>query len=303
MPKPFTMSDRLSAAILTVTAVLCFSSTDALGKLIISQGVDPMFASMVRFLIQGFLVAVIFRVWAGPARFLPGRGRVTLQLFRGALLVVSGALVFLAVQTLHLAELVSIIFLAPMMITLMARLFLGERIEWQRYGAILAGFSGVLVIVRPGFQGIDPGHVYAFLATSTYSGFSVLTRLMGSSQSQESMMIMPSLVALVAMAPPVLALAPVPSMSSHWIVMVAMGVLNTLGQFLMLSAYRRANASDVAPYIYAQMVWAVALGWLLFAELPDLWTISGSALIVASGLYLVLRDRRIAEVEVTTRAS
>ena len=116
-------------------------------------------------------------------------------------------------------------------------------------------------------------------------------------------MIMPSLVALVAMAPPVLALAPVPSMSSHWIVMVAMGVLNTLGQFLMLSAYRRANASDVAPYIYAQMVWAVALGWLLFAELPDLWTISGSALIVASGLYLVLRDRRIAEVEVTTRAS
>jgi drug/metabolite transporter (DMT)-like permease len=154
-----------------------------------------------------------------------------------------------------------------------------------------------------GFQGIDPDHVYAFLATATYSGFSILTRLMGSSQSQESMMIMPSLVALVVMAPPVLALSPVPDLPLHWVLMLLMGGLNTVGQFLMLSAYRRASASDVAPYIYAQMVWGVSLGWLLFAELPDRWTIAGSAVIAASGLYLVLRDRRIAEAEVTTRAS
>jgi len=76
MPRPFVLSNRLHAAILAVVAVLFFSLTDALGKLIISQGADPMFASMVRFLCQGLLVAIIFRVWAGPARFLPGRGRV-----------------------------------------------------------------------------------------------------------------------------------------------------------------------------------------------------------------------------------
>lgn len=303
MAKPFAISNRLSAALLAVTAVLCFSSIDALGKLVISQGADPMFASMMRYLVQGVLVAIIFRAWAHPLQFLPGHGRFLLQALRGALLVGSGALVFLAVRTLHLAELVSIIFLAPMMITLMARLFLGERVEWQRYAAILAGFSGVLIIVRPGFQSIDPGHVFAFFATATYSGFSILTRLMGPNQTQESLMVMPSLVALVAMAPPVLMLSPVPALPVHWALMLIMGTLGTVGQLLLLSAYRLANASDVAPYIYAQMFWAVLLGWLVFAEIPDRWTLAGSAVIVASGLYIVLRDRRIAETEAAARAS
>ncbi|MDR5651183.1 DMT family transporter [Ruixingdingia sedimenti] len=288
-PTPRPAPTPLVAIWFIIAAFFLFSCTDAAAKYLIRDGVYPPFASWIRFMVQGVLVAALFRIWTRPRNF--GTRQPWRHVLRSCLLLLSGVFSFAALDTLQLAEFISIIFLGPLMIVVMGRVFLKERVEWQRYAAVLSGLAGVLIITRPGLGGFHIGHVIALMAVTTYSGFAVATRMLAATETQESLMFIPAIMALVVMGPAVIATGPVPDEPLHWLMMCGLGVTGATGQFLVVRAYRIAAASALAPYNYLQMIWSASLGYLVFGDLPDIWTVTGSLVIVASGIYLMHRDR------------
>jgi len=285
-----TNSTPLSAIFCVFGAFFAFSCTDAGAKYLVLQGMHPAFASWVRFVVHMIVVGALLRI---PTR--PSRLRVLslpMHILRGMLLLVSGILGFSSLLTLQLVEMVSIAFAAPLVITALAGPLLGERIGWQRWIAILVGFGGVLVITRPGFGGLQTGHLFAGLSVLSYCFFAIMTRWMSAMETQESLLLIPAIVAVLTMLPVIPSIGSLPENAIQWCVLLALGVSGSLGHWLLLKAYRVAAASAIAPYAYLQMLWTLCFGYFVFGQMPDGWTVAGSSIIVAGGLYLVHSDRR-----------
>lgn len=245
----------------------------------------------MRFLEHVILAFIFLKGWRyGPmyrARNYP------MQFLRGLFLFGSTIFNFFALRTLQLAETTSIAFFAPMLITALAGPLLGEWAGWRRWVAIIFGFVGVLVITRPGFGAFHMGHVLALLSTTSYCLYVIMTRAMGKNESAESMIFLSALAPTLFMLPFIPQNFTPPHDAFHWMVLLALGVFGGLGHWMVILAYRRAPATSLAPYPYLQMVWMLALGYIVFGQLPDGWTMLGSAIIVASGLYIVQRERTL----------
>lgn len=200
---------------------------------------------------------------------------------------------FLALKTLQLAETVSIFFVAPMVITALAGPMLGEWAGWRRWLAIAGGFVGVLVITRPGLGTFELGHAYALAAMLSYCFYVIMTRSMGATETAESLIFYSAVAAALLMLPAVPLAGSIPEEPMQWIVLLSMGFAGAFGHWLLIKAYQQATTSALAPYPYLQMVWMVGLGYLVFGQLPDRWILLGAAIIVASGLYIVHRERQL----------
>ncbi len=216
-----------------------------------------------------------------------------MQVLRGVFLFGSTIFNFLALNTLQLAETMSIFFFAPMVITALAGPLLGEWAGWRRWAAVAAGFVGVLVITRPGFAAFEIGHVYALCATLSYCLYVIMTRHMSATESAESLIFYSALAPVVLMLPAVPFTASLPPDVFHWVVLLSLGFFGGVGHWLLIKAYKQATTTALAPYPYMQMVWAIGFGFVIFDQFPDLWTIAGAAIIVASGLYIVHREHRL----------
>lgn len=280
-----------SAILLIVGAGLLFSCLDASAKYLVLSGMSAPFVSWVRFATHVVLALLLLRAWHNPAVFkvrnLPA------QILRGVMLFGSTFFNFLALNTLQLAETMSIFFFAPMVITALAGPLLGEWAGWRRWMAILAGFVGVLVITRPGAGTFEFGHVLAVCSMLSYCFYVIMTRALGASESPESLIFYSALAPALFMAPVVPFTASLPPDLFHWIVLLSLGVFGGLGHWLIIKAYRRATTSALAPYPYLQMVWMIVFGLVFFDQFPDNWTLAGAAIIVASGLYIVHREHRL----------
>jgi drug/metabolite transporter (DMT)-like permease len=270
---------------------LLFSFLDTSAKYLVLSGVEALFVSWVRFLVHVVLVLILFRAWKAPAMFrvvsLPA------QLLRGVFLVGSTFFNFLALQTLQLAETMSIFFFAPMLITALAGPLLGEWAGWRRWSAVGAGFVGVLIITRPGVGTFGLGHAYALCAMLSYCFYVIMTRRMGAKETPESLVFYSALAPVVLMLPAVPYTASVPPGLVHWLLLASLGVYGAFGHWLLIRAYKLATTSALAPYPYMQMVWMIFFGYVVFDQFPDRWTLAGAAIIVASGLYIVHREHRL----------
>lgn len=272
-------------------AGLFFSCLDAGAKYIVQEGIAAPFAAWMRFAMHGLLVLVLFRSWRNPAMF---RTRsLPRQLLRGVFLFGSTFFNFLALNTLQLAETMSIFFFAPMVITALAGPLLGEWAGWRRWAAVAAGFVGVLVITRPGFAAFEIGHVYALCMTLCYCLYVIMTRHMSASESAESLIFYSALAPVVLMLPSLPFTASLPPDAFQWAILLGLGFFGGVGHWFLIKAYKQATTTALAPYPYMQMVWAICFGWLVFSQLPDLWTLAGATIIVASGLYIVNREHRL----------
>lgn len=209
-----------------------------------------------------------------------------------ALMTVANALCgFYAFSVLPLAEAYPIFFAMPILITLLAIPMLGERVGLHRGVAIAVGLAGVVVVVRPGGADFGIGHLAALAAASLGAMNSVLVRKTGGAERSVVIMLYPMLANLIVTGA-ALPLVYQPMPIEHLGLLAGMAVLGTFAGLLGIAAYRRAPAVIVAPMQYSQIVWAVFYGWLIFDESHDLVTVLGTAIIIASGIYIVLREGR-----------
>jgi drug/metabolite transporter (DMT)-like permease len=181
-------------------------------------------------------------------------------------------------------------FAAPLLVTALSGPLLGEWAGPRRWAAVAIGFVGVLLVTRPG---VGEAHWAVFLslgAMLSYTFYIIMTRRLGASESMTTLLVWPGFVGVGLFAPFAVPAFVVPELALLPLVLL-LGVLGALGHHVLIAAHKLASPNVLAPFAYTQMVWMVILGYLLFNDLPDVWTLAGSSIIGASGLYILHRER------------
>jgi drug/metabolite transporter (DMT)-like permease len=270
-------------------ALVLFSALDTTAKYIATRSGLPISqVTWLRFMSQFALVVITFGVLAVPRLLYSQKWKH--QVFRSFLMLGSTAFNFLALKTLRLDQTLTIGFLAPFIVALLAGPFLGEWIGWRRMVAIAVGFCGILVVVRPGYATFDFGMIYAGIGMMCYAIFMLLTRYLTRFDPPEVTIFYSMLAGVFVVAPFALAEWIWPRDAFTWAMLISTGLWGGLGHYIFILAYRHAPASTLAPFIYFGLITHTALGYLVFDQLPDTWTISGALIVVASGVYLVHRE-------------
>lgn len=290
--QPAESATPVGAILSMLGACFLFALLDTSAKVLVLAGMPAPYVVWWRFAVHTVLSFFLLGGWQRPSAVLRASS-LPRQFLRAVFLVGSTLFNFLALRTLQLAETMAFYFFAPMVITALAGPLLGEWAGWRRWAAVAAGFLGVLVITRPGFGGLGPGHLYAALSTLSYCLYVIMTRALSTSESAQSLLFYSALVPAVAMLPMLPWTASLPAEPWHWGLLVLVGFFGGAGHFLLVRAYKAASTTALAPYPYSQMAWMILFGFLVFEQLPDLWTVAGSAIIVASGLYIVRREHKL----------
>jgi drug/metabolite transporter (DMT)-like permease len=228
------------------------------------------------------------------------------QMLRSFLLLGSTAANFLALRHLQLDQTTTIGFLTPLMVAILAGPFLGEWIGWRRSFAILLGFCGILIAVRPGVAPFHPALLASFAGMLCYSVFSIITRHLARFDPPEVTLFYSMLAGTFVVAPLAIVAWVTPASAFGWMLMLSMGVYGGLGHYFFILAHRFAPASTVAPFLYISLLTHSVAGYVVFGHVPDAWTLSGAAIVIVSGLYLLQRERathRAAAVEITSQAT
>lgn len=288
VPPPDTRRSRLTAILLMAGAVLCFSLLDTTAKWL-GGVMHPMQVVVTRYVVSVLLVSIVLNPWSRPG--IMHTRRPWLQGGRSVLLLLSTALNFVALQYLQLAETISILFATPLVVALLSGPLLGEWPGPRRLAAIAVGFIGVIVVARPGAGGLHPAALLVVLGCLCYSFYSLSTRMLAKTDSSETTMFYSGIGGVVLTLPLLPFFYSWPPDLRTWLLMIAVGGLGALGHWLLILAHRRAPATVLAPFIYSQIVWMVALGWLVFDQIPDGYTLTGAAIVISSGLYLLYRER------------
>ena len=205
--------------------------------------------------------------------------------------VVTGLTAFYAFSVLPLAQVYAIIFASPLIITILAIPILGERVRIRRWLAVIVGLAGVLVVIQPGQTALSLGHLAALIAAFGGALASIIVRKIGAEERAVVLLLYPMTANFIVMAC-ALPFVYEPPPLDHLGLFAAMAVLGSLGGLIIIAAYKAGEAVIVAPMQYSQILWAAVYGALFFGEFPDGATILGAAIIIASGLYIVLRESR-----------
>ncbi len=291
--------DNLRASLLMIAAMAIFALEDSLIKRV--SGELPVGQILLTLGVGGFLVmAAICRARGvavlGPYFLHPA------VIVRNVAEIV-GTIGFVTALSLVALSTVSVIIQAsPLIVTMGAALFLGEKVGWRRWTAILVGLAGVIVILRPGTEGFRPEALLAVLGAVAMSVRDLSTRRVppGTATIQLSAWGFGALIPAGLIS---LAFGGVPAIPSAGAAVELAGALTLglFGYFAITQAVRTGDLSVVAPFRYTRIVFALALGWLLFAERPDAPMLAGAALIVGSGLYTLIREARLRRAARTSR--
>lgn len=286
-PSPADARARLVGIALICLAVVCFTLLDTTAKWL-GMRLDTLQVVWARFAGHFVLSLIALRPWRN-ARLLRAR-RPGLQLIRSALLLGATTFNFTALRFLQLDQASAIMFTAPLLVAALSGPMLGERIDGRRWLAIGCGFAGVLVVTRPG-GGIHPAAAFSLLAASCTALYSITTRMLAPSDSSETTAFYSSVAGLVAASVPVVWVWAPPQDGLTLAGLAAVGAFGWIGHWLLIVAHRYAPAPVLAPFSYAQMLWMTLAGLVVFGDRPDRWTLAGAAIVILSGLYLLVRER------------
>lgn len=278
-----------------VAAVTLFSCLDTTAKVMVdSYGLPVAQVTWIRFFVQFILLLVLVPLsGALTVRQLFTTRKLTLQIVRSVLMALTTLFNFLAVQYLRLDQTITIMFLAPLLVALLAGPLLGEWVGIRRLVAIIVGFSGVVIAVHPGAAPVDPAVGYSFAAMTALTLFMIVTRLVAA-HDPPLVTLFYSMFAGVALgAPFAFAAWEWPIDLWQWCGLISLGLFGGAGHFLFILAYRLAPASTISPFVYLQIPTMALLGYLVFEDLPDIYTFIGSFIVVGSGVYLVYRERQL----------
>ena len=203
---------------------------------------------------------------------------------------------FYAFSTLPMVEAYMILFCTPLIISVLAIWFLGEQIALARWVAIAFGLVGVIVVLRPSVQTIELGHFSALAAAFCSGTTAVISRKIGSSENMATMILFP-LLATILVSGSALYFVYQPMPITDLALMFLVGALGLLGQYCVLSGFRRAPAAYIGPMQYSQIVWAILFGYVFFNESIDTWVVVGSLITVISGVAIIIRERAVSKVK------
>lgn len=283
------VQDTVRGIVLICGAFILFSLLDATAKYL---GRDYPMAQVVWARYIGHAGVALIFVWI-YWRQRPWRSaHPWLQIVRGALLLAATSLNFLALRYLQLAETASIYFSTPLLVAALSVPILGERIGPRRLAAIVVGFIGVLIVIRPGLGMVHWAVTFSCMVAVCGAFYQILTRMLASSDSPHTAQLYAALIGCAATTP---------FMPFEWIepqgvaipLMLVIGLFGGLGHWLLTVAHAYAPAPILAPFTYTQIVWMPVLGYAVFGNIPSPWVLLGGAIVVASGLYLLHRERAV----------
>ena len=281
---------RLFGIGLMCAALFFFACLDTIAKWL--TGSLPILEVVwARYASHFFISLLVVNPWTMPG--LLKTQRPGLQIGRSALLFLSTACNFFALRYLQLDQTATISFTTPFIIALLAGPLLGEWIHWRRWLAIIVGFCGVLLITRPGYGGIHPAAIFSLISMICYALYNIMTRFLAGQDTTGTTAFYTALVGFLAASVPLPAVWVTPTEPLVIVGMVAVGAFGWIGHLLLIIAHRYAPAPVLAPYIYTQLIWYVAGGFLAFGDLPNAFTLAGAAIVTASGLYLLYRERKV----------
>lgn len=279
---------------LLVAAVACFAVLDTTTKFI-STSVPLLMALWFRYAFQA--VATTMAV-------LPTRGWSVLrtahpkfQLLRGILLLCSSMFAFFSLRYMPVGEFTAIVMITPLVITLLASLTLGERVSWLRWLLVIGGFAGTIIIIRPDGDDFNGAMLLPLGLVVTNAWFQILTSRLARTEDPFTMHFYTGWVGTLAAS---LALPFVWTWLGSWTLWASlclMGLMGTVGHFMMILAYGRAPVSTLTPFLYAQIGFAMLGGWIAFSHVPDQWSMLGMVMIAicgAAGAWLAVRQSRVA---------
>ena len=278
----------LRGILLMIAAVGMFVIMDAAAKYLARWYPVPLIV-WARYAANLALLLAFFAS-RGELRYLR-TSRPGLQFARGLLLALATLLFFTSLSVLPLADANAIGFVMPLFVAALAVPMLGERLEMARLLAILAGLVGALIIVRPGSDLFTPYALLPLGMALCNAFYQILTRKIAGLEPPQTSLVWGAIVGAVLLSFAAPFVWTSPQAFSHGALILIIGVLASLGHFLLIKAYDYAGAGLLAPYTYSALVWAVLLGWLVFGDFPDSWSLVGMGVIVLSGLYLANRQR------------
>ncbi|MGB6388246.1 MAG: DMT family transporter [Methyloceanibacter sp.] len=283
---------RLRAIGLMALATVCFAALDATGKYLITVKSMPV-AEVTWLRFMGHVVFSAAVLW--PFAFRPSlrSAKPFIQIFRSVLMVVTTGFNFLALKYLQLDQTITIFFLTPLLVALLAGPLLHEWVGWHRMVAIVAGFVGVLIVMHPGFGTLHPAMLLALVATFGYALYNLATRYLAAHDPAAVTQSYTPLAGALIMLPFALGAWQAPQDAATWILFATLGFWGGLGHWLLILAHRSAPASALAPFIYLGLIWMSFAGFLVFGDLPTIWTLSGAAVVILAGLYLFARERKL----------
>ncbi len=297
-PQSTPQSKQALGALLTVLAMLGFASMDAIAKwLVADYAIGQMM--WIRYGVFCVFAWLIVRRRGFRASFRTTRP--VLQAGRALLAVVESAVFVLAFRYLPLADTHAIAATSPLIVIALGALFLGEKAGMARGLAVVAGFVGVLLIVRPGFRTLDWPLLIPVAGAILWGSYQILTRLSARSDSPDTTLVWSAFVAFAATSVMGIYEWRWPDAVS-WLLLLTTGLLGALAHYGLIRALDYAEASAIQPYSYTLLVWVTVLGAIIFGDFPDGWTIAGAAIVVASGLYTWHHDRRTAVPSATSSA-
>jgi len=271
---------------LSATAILPF--LDVVAKFLGQQGVPILQIVWARLFFGTFITLPFALKLAGPRQLVPNMP--LMHTLRAGFLIAATGFFFLGLKFLSIADTLSIFFVQPLIVTMLSPIVLGETVGVRRWSAVIVGFIGTLIIIRPGLQEINPGVVFALAAGASLAIYMLLTRkISGTAPAMVTTFYTSLMGAIITSFLVVFVWLPVTP--AQWGLFVLLAFIANAGHYLIVKAYDHAEASLLAPLAYSEMIMATAAGWHFFGDFPDFWTFVGVGILIACAIYISIRER------------
>jgi drug/metabolite transporter (DMT)-like permease len=281
-------ADRPFKGIALILASTVFLGVSDVTAKYLSATLPSIEIAWIRFMV--FAIIMTPAMMPGSPLFALPTDRLGLQLLRGLTVLASSLFFISGLRFLPIAEASATGFVAPLFVTALSIVFLGEKVGLRRWIATAVGLVGVIIVLRPGFGAFHPAAFFPIVSALAWACTLIMTRMMSGTERAITVMAYSSIAGVCILT----ALVPFVWVAPSWhdiLFGIFIGVASTAGQWIVVLAFRYADASVLAPFSYMQLLWVSILGFLVFGELPDVWTVTGAAFIVASGLYTAHRER------------
>ncbi len=211
-----------------------------------------------------------------------------LQLIRGLILLCANISFFYAISIISLAKALTLAFIAPLIVTAFSPIFLGERVGFRRWSAVILGFIGSLVVIRPGFVEINLASIAALWTGIMYGFYLIITRKLSTSDNPLLTLLLTGIVGAIIVST-VMPFVWVKPTFNQWSMMAAIGIFACIGHLFIILSLKYADASKLAPFSYFEIITNIIIGYYIFGDFPDNWTFLGLFIIVLSGIYISRR--------------
>src|SRR5439155_1855790 len=287
-PKAPARADRPFKGIALILASTIFLGASDVTAKYLSATLPSIEIAWIRFLVFALIMSPA--MLPGSPLYALQTNRRGLHLLRGSALLGSSLFFISGLRFLPIAEASATGFVSPLFVTALSIVFLGEKVGLRRWIATAVGLVGVIIILRPGSGAFHPAAFFPLVSALAWACTLIMTRMMSGTERAVTTMTYSSIAGVCILS----ALVPFVWVTPNWhdiALGMFIGVASTAGQWIVVLAFRYADASVLAPFSYTQLLWVSVLGYLIFGEVPDAYTITGAAFIVASGLYTAHRER------------